>query len=77
MANRIRIHVRPSGRGHAIEIEGTPGVPEPHETREEAVCRARELAQRHEFSVVIVHGADGRVEAEYPYGLDSDYPSKG
>jgi hypothetical protein len=77
MANRIRFHVRPSGPGYAIEVEGAPGDCESHETKERAVYRARELAQRHEFSVVIVHGADGGVEAEHPFGLDRDYHPRG
>jgi len=39
------------------------------DSREKAISRAKELAQRHEFACVLVHAADGSIEEEIAYGM--------
>ena len=47
-----------------------------HETKAEAVGRAKELANGQDTGQVIVHKQDGTIQTEYTYGQDP-YPPKG
>ena len=77
--HRVRYHVYPGDPSWVIQQEGEPwekaarqssGGPT-LDTRERALARAKELAQRHEFAAVLVHAADGTVEDTCYYGARS------
>lgn len=69
MAERVTYHVVPGGHGKwNIEQENTGQVVSNHRTRIEAILRGRDLAQGHEYSLLVVHDREGHVEKEYNYG---------
>ncbi len=73
-------HVLREGEGWLIQREGLSREAAlwaradamPIDTREKAVSRAKELAQRHEFACVLVHADDGSVENCYAYGVNPE-----
>lgn len=72
MAERVTYHVLPGeGGGWSVRQENTGLVVSSHRSKIEAILRGRELAQSHEYSLLVVHGRDGRQEKQYTYGWDS------
>jgi hypothetical protein len=68
MAERVTYHVVPGAHGWNVEQENTGQVVSSHRTRIEAILRGRDLAQGHEYSLLVVHDRDGVVERQYNYG---------
>jgi len=73
MAERVTYHVMPGeGGGWTVRQENTDQVVSRHRSKIEAILRGRELAQSHDYSLLVVHDRDGRQEKQYTYGWDSD-----
>ena len=68
MAERVTYHIVPGEHGGNVEQENTGKVVSSHRTRIEAILRGRDLAQGHEYSLLVVHDRDGQVERQYNYG---------
>jgi hypothetical protein len=68
MAERVTYHIVPGARGWNVEQENTGQVVSNHRTRIEAILRGRDLAQSHEYSLLVVHDREGHVEKQYNYG---------
>ena len=62
-------HVVPHNNGWAVKPEDGERASSVHDTQEEAVERATELA-RHQQSEVLVHGNDGTIRMRNSYGND-------
>lgn len=60
-------HVVTHEEGWKVESEGTTQPISVHGTKGEAVSAARELAQGHVPSQVVVHKKDGKFQTEYSY----------
>lgn len=74
MANRNQ-HVVPHDGDWAVQGAGNSRATSVHETQQEAIQRAREIAQNNQ-SEVLIHGENGRIRARNSYGHDP-YPPKG
>lgn len=74
MANRNQ-HVVPHDGDWAVQGAGNSRATSVHETQQEAIQRAREIAQNNQ-SEVLIHGENGRIRARNSYGNDP-YPPKG
>jgi len=73
MAERVTYHVMPGeGGGWCVRQENTGQVFSSHRSKIDAILRGRELAQSHEYSLLVVYGRDGRQERQYTYGWDSN-----
>lgn len=73
MAERVTYHVLPGeGGGWCIRLINTGQVVCSHRSKTDAILRGRELAQSHEYSLLVVHDREGRLERQYTYGWDSD-----
>lgn len=70
MAERKVYHVKPQGDRWQVEFEGAGHASNSYPTKEEAINRARQLAQGSAFGQVIVHKGDGTFQTEYTYGAD-------
>lgn len=68
MAERVTYHIMPGEQGWNVEQENTGQVVSRHRTRIEAILRGRDLAQSHEYSLLVVHDRAGLVEKQYNYG---------
>lgn len=68
MAERVTYHVVPGEHGWNVEQENTGQVVSRHRTRIEAILAGRDLAQSHEYSLLVVHDRSGVVEKQYNYG---------
>ena len=68
MAERVTYHIMPGEQGWNVEQENTGQVVSRHRTRIEAILRGRDLAQSHEYSLLVVHDRSGLVEKQYNYG---------
>jgi len=68
MAERVTYHIVRGEHGWNVEQENTGRVVSSHRTRIEAILRGRDLAQSHEYSLLVVHDREGHVEKEYNYG---------
>ncbi len=68
MAERVTYHVVPGAHGWNVELENTGQVVSSHRTRIDAILRGRDLAQGHEYSLLVVHDRNGMVEKQYNYG---------
>jgi len=69
MAERVTYHVVPGEHGKwNVEQENTGQVVSSHRTRIEAILQGRDLAQGHEYSLLVVHDREGHVEKQYNYG---------
>jgi len=44
-----------------------------HDTKADAIARAKELANKHALGQVIIHKQDGTIQTEHTYGKDP-YP---
>lgn len=69
MAERTVYHVVPNqDEGWKVELEGASQASSTHQNKDEAVERARELAQDREPSQIIIHREDGTIQEERTYG---------
>lgn len=68
MAERKVYHVMPYHSVWQVRGEGARRASSVHQTKEEAVSRAKELARKHDPSQIKIHNADGSVETEHPGG---------
>ena len=74
MSNK-RIHVVTHENGWAVRREGSDRASAVERTKEEAVDRGREIAQR-ERGELVIHGEDGRIQEGRSYGNDP-FPPRG
>ena len=77
MAKRKTYHVTsgPDG-GWKVKEEKASRASSSHETKAEAVERAKELAKNQDLGQVVIHKQDGTIQTEHTYGKDP-YPPKG
>ena len=77
MARRKTYHVtpRPDG-GWNVKEENASRASSSHDTKAEAIARAKELAKKQALGQVIIHKQDGTIQTEHTYGKDP-YPPKG
>jgi len=69
MAECVTYHVVPGEHGGwNVQQENTGKVFGSHRSRTQAILQGRDLAQTHEYSLLVVHDRDGQVEKEYNYG---------
>ena len=68
-------HVVPHERGWAIRGENTERVTSVHQTQQEAINAARDIA-RNQGTELLIHGRDGQIRARDSYGNDP-FPPKG
>ncbi len=77
MSERKTYHVTPrNDGGWNIKEEKASRASSSHDTKEEAVDRARELAKGQNLGQVVIHRKDGTIQTEHTYGKDP-YPPKG
>ena len=69
MAKRAVYHVVPADDLWVVRLVGD-SVNEAANTKEAAIARAKQLAQRSVLSQVVIHRADGTIEKEYTYCED-------
>ena len=70
MATRQVYHVVPGGNSWRVEKEGASRPSAMTDDKNQAVERARELAEGEPLGQVIIHKQDGTIEKEYIYGKD-------
>ena len=77
MRKRRTYHVtpRPDG-GWRVTGESASRASSSHDTKAEAIARAKELAKKQTLGQVIIHKQDGTIQTEHTYGKDP-YPPKG
>ena len=69
MAEQVTYHVVPGEHGGwSVQQENTGKIFGSHRFRTQAILQARDLAQTHEYSLLVVHDSDGKVEKQYNYG---------
>lgn len=68
-------HVVKRAGGWAVVGEGNSRDTSVHPTQQEAIERAREIAQN-QRSEVVIHGEDGRIRDKNSYGNDP-FPPRG
>lgn len=69
MSERKAHHVTPQPNGGwKVEAEGATQASSTHQTKEEAVDNAKELAKGQEPGQVIIHRQDETIEEEQTYG---------
>lgn len=76
MASRKTYHVSPAKNGWKVQAEGSQRASSNHDTKSDAVARARELAKAQPTGQMIIHKQDGTFQTEHTYGKDP-YPPKG
>jgi uncharacterized protein YdaT len=75
MSERKVYHVLPGSEdGWQVKEERARQATSSHDTKAEAVSRARELAKSQALAQVIVHKQDGTIQTEYTYGEDPHPP---
>ncbi len=68
---RLTYHVAPrEAGGWEVRAERAKRPSSAHDSKEEAVRRGRQLAQRQRLGQLIVHKRDGSIQTEYTYGED-------
>lgn len=75
MSKNHRHHVVPHQSGWAVRREGSDRASAVTPTKDKAVERAREIAEREQGGIVI-HGENGRIQEERTYGPDP-FPPRG
>ncbi len=69
MPERKAYHVTPHPEGGwKVEAEGYTRASSTHQTKEEAVDNAKELAKGQEPGQVLIHRHDGNIETGHTYG---------
>ena len=77
MPTRKVYHVTPGkDGGWKIKEETASRASSSHETKVEAIARAKELAKKQELGQIVIHKQDGSIQTEHTYGKDP-YPPKG
>lgn len=66
-AERTVYHVASHGEGWKVEHEGASRATSVHDTKDEALTAARELARGKAPAAVVVHRKDGTVQTQYTY----------
>ncbi len=66
-ADRAVYHVAPHDEGWKVEHEGASRAASVHDTKDEALTAARELARGKAPAAVVVHRKDGTVQTQYTY----------
>jgi poly(hydroxyalkanoate) granule-associated protein len=66
-AERTVYHVAPHDDGWKVEREGASRATSTHETKDEALTAARELARSKAPGAVVVHRKDGTIQTSYSY----------
>ena len=75
--SRKSYHVTPNADdGWKVKAAGGERASSTHETKAQAVERARELAKNQDKSQVVVHRRDGTIQTEWTYGSDP-FPPEG
>jgi len=69
------VHVVPKGGNWAVKSAGTSRPAKVTSTQQEAIDRAREIAQNNQ-SEMLVHGRNGRIRQKNSFGNDP-FPPKG
>lgn len=62
--------------GWNVKEENASRASSSHDTKAEAVDRAKELAKNQELGQVVIHKKDMTIQTEHTYGKDP-YPPKG
>ena len=75
MSNRNRHHVVPHQNGWAVRREGADRASAVTRTKDQAVDRARDIAER-ERGAVVIHRENGTIQEERTYGNDP-FPPRG
>lgn len=74
---RKSYHVTSNGDdGWKVKMTGNQRASSTHDTKAQAVERARELAKGQDLGQVVVHRDDGTIQTEWSYGADP-HPPKG
>ena len=69
MAECVTYHVVPGEHGGwNVQQENTGKIFGNHRFRTQAILQGRDLAQTHEYSLLVVHDRGGQVEKQYNYG---------
>jgi len=77
MSNRKTYHVMPKpGGGWNVKQEKAERASSSHDTKAEAVERAKELAKNQTLGQIVIHKQDGTIQTEHTYGEDP-HPPKG
>jgi len=77
MSKRKTYHVTPGADGDwKVNGEKASKASSSHDTKAEAVDRAKEPAKNQELGQVVIHKKDGKIQTEHTYGKDP-YPPKG
>ena len=77
MSGRKVVHVVPDGSGNwAVKSEDAGRAAGVYANKDEAVERARNIANNATRGQIKVHGRDGKLQYERTYGADP-YPPKG
>lgn len=76
MAKRTTYYVLPEGDDWKVRKQGAERAANIFENKQDAIERARELAQESRPSQLKVHNRKGRIQFEWTYGEDPEkYPS--
>ena len=70
MSERKVYHILTHEGGWQVRAEGAKRSSSVHQTKDEAVSRAKELARKHRLSQIKIHKQDGTLETEHTYGED-------
>ena len=77
MSKRWTYHVTPdTDRGWKVKEENSPRALSKHDTKADAINRAKEAAKNQEFGQVVIHKRDMTIQTEHTFGKDT-YPHKG
>ncbi len=76
MSKRVSIHVVKNGDVWKNKKAGAERASSVHDTKSDALDRAKELAKSHPLGQVVVHGQDGKIQTEYTYRKDP-FPPEG
>lgn len=77
MAKRKTYHVTAkTGGGWNVKGENASRASSTHDTKVDAVDRARELAKSQSLGQIVIHKQDGKIQTEHTYGKDP-HPPKG
>jgi len=69
-------HIIPRDDGWGVRGEGNQRDTSHHDTQQEAVDAAREIAQN-QGGDVIIHGLDNKIRERNTYGKPDPYPPRG
>ncbi|NDY41590.1 DUF2188 domain-containing protein [Dissulfurirhabdus thermomarina] len=74
---RKSCHVTPrTDGGWNVKEENASRASSSHDTKAEAIARAKESAKKQALGQVIIHKQDGTIQTEHTYGKDP-YPPEG